>query len=526
MNTSPESGRRLVYALLITVAAGLAAGRLLSAERVYEPSLHRPPTGTSEPPRPAWPAKRPKPWPTFSSNDRSRWATVRALVDEGTWVIGRRDPQVVLCSAPAALAARDVLQASVLLQAGYAARVASDEGIIFEDGFQSVDKVLHPSQLEFYSTKPPLLTVLAAGEYWLLKHAFGWSIVEQRWAVIRTIVFTFNVVPLVLYLLLLSRFAERFGSTDWGRYYVVAAGCFATLVTPFLISFNNHTVATTSALAALYLVVRLAEKGGGNPGAFALAGLAAGFTACMELPALALAAGLFAYLLWRWPARALGIFLPAALVPAVALVGLNYVQLGQLRPAYAEFGGPWYQYEGSHWRVVPGVVKRGIDWAGGVETKPVYAFHLLLGHHGVFSLTPWTLLAFAGMGWGAWRSLASGGRKPPVPAQQGAHAPRSPWNLLAAFALLVSLVVIGFYIVKSDNYGGWSNGPRWLMWLTPLWLVALLPVADRLGQSRRGRALALVLLGVSVLSVSHMLWNPWRHPWLYWWMEARGWIRY
>jgi glycerol-3-phosphate dehydrogenase len=37
-----------------------------------------------------------------------------------------------------------------------------DSGIIFEDGFGSVDKVLHPSRLEFYSTKPPLLSVLAA----------------------------------------------------------------------------------------------------------------------------------------------------------------------------------------------------------------------------------------------------------------------------------------------------------------------------------------------------------------------------
>src|SRR5262249_43998314 len=263
-------------------------GRLLSAERVYEPSLHRAPAGPNEPPRPAWPAKRPEPWPTFSSNDRSRWAAVRALVDEGTWVIGRRDPQVVLSSAPAALAARDALQAAVLLQAGHAARVGSDRGIIFEDGFQSVDKVLHPTRLEFYSTKPPLLTVLAAGEYWLLKHAFGWAIVEERWEVVRTIVFTFNVVPLVLYLLLLSRFAERLGGTDWGRYYVMAAGCFATLVTPFVISFNNHTVATTCALAALYLTMAAEKWGRGRAGVFALAGLAAGFTACMELPALAL----------------------------------------------------------------------------------------------------------------------------------------------------------------------------------------------------------------------------------------------
>ena len=35
-------------------------------------------------------ATRPTPSPTFSSNDRSRWAMVRALVDNGTFAIGRR----------------------------------------------------------------------------------------------------------------------------------------------------------------------------------------------------------------------------------------------------------------------------------------------------------------------------------------------------------------------------------------------------------------------------------------------------
>ncbi len=37
--------------------------------------------------------KRPDPMPMFSSNDKSRWATIRALVDDKTYVIGKRvDP--------------------------------------------------------------------------------------------------------------------------------------------------------------------------------------------------------------------------------------------------------------------------------------------------------------------------------------------------------------------------------------------------------------------------------------------------
>jgi hypothetical protein len=88
------------------------------------------------------------------------------------------------------------------------------------------------------------------------------------------------------------------------------------------------------------------------------------------------------------------------------------------------------------------------------------------------------------------------------------------------------VIVIGFYLYKSDNYGGWSNGPRWLMWLTPLWLLTALPVVEWLGRRRWGRGLCLALLLLSVLSANYDSWNPWRHPWLYRWFEARGWISY
>jgi hypothetical protein len=84
-------------------------------------------------------------------------------------------------------------------------------------------------------------------------------------------------------------------------------------------------------------------------------------------------------------------------------------------------------------------------------------------------------------------------------------------------SLFVSLAVIVFFttLVGTRNYGGWTSGPRWLFWLIPLWLLALLPAADRLAESRPGRGVGLALLTVSVFSASYPAWNPWRHPWLY-----------
>jgi hypothetical protein len=463
----------------------------------------------------------------FSSNDRSRWALVRALVDEGTFVIGRRDPYTKPRSAVLSLGGGpNFLQTVVLIAVGndYRDRLRGDSGIIFEESYQSVDKVLHPTRLEFYSTKPPLLAVMVAGEYWVLKHLFGWSLVEHPFKVVRTVLITINILPLALYLLLLARLADRFARTDWARYYIVAAGGFATLVTPFLVTFNNHTIATTTALVAVWAVVRILEDGSPRWWLFALAGLMAGFTACNELPATSLAVGLMVFLLWKRPRQTLLLAVPAALLPVVALFAINYIQLGQLRPAYAEFGGPWYEYEGSHWLVPPGQTKRGIDFAGrNGETKLTYAFHLLFGHHGLFLLTPVVLLAFVGM---FMALLLHRRSKEALERDEQSKAQAPVLRLFSLFALLVSVVVIAFYIVKSDNYGGWSNGPRWLMWLSPLWLLTMLPALDWLASWRWGRVIALVLLLFSIMSMNYQSWNSWRHPWAYNWMESRGWVNY
>ena len=170
----------------------------------------------------------------------------------------------------------------------------------------------------------------------------------------------------------------------------------------------------------------------------------------------------------------------------------------------------WYDYtyekDGrtieSYWRN-----PKGID--RGEPSQTTYTLHSLVGHHGIFSLTPIWLLSVAGVF--VWLFQ----RRDPRLRQ------------LALLIGSVSLVCLIFYIfIESNgrNYGGMACGFRWVFWFAPLWLLAMLPAADAIARSRTARAVALVLLAISVLSAAYPSWNVWVHPWLLNYLHYLGWI--
>ena len=183
---------------------------------------------------------------------------------------------------------------------------------------------------------------------------------------------------------------------------------------------------------------------------------------------------------------------------------------------------------GSHWKkwelVRAGQFVPGIDF--NQEPTATYAFHLLLGHHGWFSLTPAFLASLAGL---ILLTRTAGANVLNVLGRAVSPTERvfTP-ALLGPLTLAVSAVVFGFYLTRTQsyNYGGNTSGPRWLFWLIPLWVLAAAPAADRLGRANLGRVVAALLLGFSVLSVFYPAWNPWRSPWVLQLCERAGWVSY
>jgi hypothetical protein len=99
---------------------------------------------------------------------------------------------------------------------------------------------------------------------------------------------------------------------------------------------------------------------------------------------------------------------------------------------------------------------------------------------------------------------------------------------LVWISAVTSVMVIAFYLTRTQNYnyGGVSCGLRWAVWLTPLWLAAMIPVLDATARLVSLRVVAVLLCLVSMYSAWQPIDNPWRQPWLFKWMEARGWIDY
>lgn len=415
--------------------------------------------------------------PFLSANDRSRWCTLRALVE----------PDMRVEGAPFAI-----------------------DKVIEQPRWDTIDMVKRPNG-HFYSSKPPVFPALLAGEYWVLYNVFGLSLADDPYTTGRIILVTVNVVPLLLYFLLLARLAERLGTTDWGRIFVVATGCLGTFLTTFSVVLNNHVPAAVMAMIGLYAGYRIWAEGERRPRYFIAAGFFTALLVATELPALAMAALLSCLLLWRAPRRTLCGYVPAAAVVTVAFFAVNWLAYESLKPPYAHRkpGDNWYDYTyqrngktyESYWNNPVGVDR-------GEPSVARYGLHVLVGHHGVFSLSPVWCLSVAGLL--AWLRRRG-----------------TPQFDLAVFIGGITMVCLLFYVFQTEgnrNYGGMTSGLRWMFWLAPLWLVAMLPAADWSALAAWRRGLALLLLAGSALSVSYPTWNPWVHPWLYNWFGWRGWL--
>jgi hypothetical protein len=375
-------------------------------------------------------------------NDNSRWDTVWSLVEKGTYII---------------------------------------------DGcpWDTIDKVRRDGH--DYSSKPPLLPTLAAGQYWLIKKLTKWKIHEQTDLVCRTILVTWNILPLVVLIGLTGQLIARYVASPWWRaYWLIAAGL-GTYVTGYSITFNDHSVGAWSAGFALYGAIRVLYLGDRRWWVYLLTGLFCAFTVTNQLPSAFFALVLFGWLLVKRPTGTLLFTFPGVLLVTGAFLWTLKLSTGGFIPYYLFKHTELYEYEGSYWSNPV-----GIDALH--EPKPIYLLNLLLGHHGFFSLSPIFILMLVGL------LFAVRDSRP--------EARRLAWFTAATLTFTVALNTL-----TTNNYGGVCQGFRYLIWPAPLFIVAASLTADAYGRPKWVRVLGVLFLVGSIVSTASCLDNPWSESW-------------
>lgn len=405
--------------------------------------------------------------PVQSPNDAARWDTIWSLVRYGTYQI------------------YDLPETA--------------EKFGMPQQFPTIDKVQKDGKS--FASKPPLMPTVIAGYVYLLQPLYGEPIGRatepgksssiQFYS--KAVLFLFNLVPYLLMIVFYRRYLDRYAEGDFVWCYSLLAAAFGTYLTGYLVTLNNHTIGAISAFFTAYLLIGIVYEGKTASWRYFLAGILAAWSAANELPA-ALGTLLCCLIVLRadWR-KALFAFAPGAALVTAAFFLTNYLAIGSFKPAYLQKN--LYDYPGSYW-LAPSSAVDALN--AHPESYLVYFLNLTVGHHGIFSLTPiWIFAA-----WGMIRSLVGSEKR-----LRGVAWPIA----------ICSAADFAFFWLVTDqrNYGGFCQGPRWILWVAGLWLLLLPFGLEGVAKSRWSRAIAWIFLAISVLSVGYCLNKPWTRSWLH-----------
>lgn len=387
----------------------------------------------------------------YSGNDFSRLASVESLVHRGTWKID-------------------------------------------DSPFNStIDRIKVGDH--FYSDKPPGLPFLAAGLYSFLhrlgmslqatgctpdisptscRAIFEWATADHAHFILTLLLISSSATVILVLLYRLGRHYQL--PLHWNILLLIGAGL-GTALFPYSTVFTNHVPSALGIFVPLYLLLTNKQLSSRQS---MLAGFAVSMAVTFDLSAGVYAIAYLGYLAWfdfdqaKW-------FLAGCLPPALFLIVLDYQIVGN--PFPPQLYAPGYEYEGSS-------LYGNISGFQQSSNIPRYTFNLLLGERGVFMFYPILV----------WYLLAT------IRAGRQSHL-----RNLAIMSIIATGLYTLYFVLSTDNYGGFAFSPRWLLNPVPI-LAAFAFVQPRLYQN----SILLVLVGgatlFSVVSTYDGALNPWSLP--------------
>ncbi len=314
--------------------------------------------------------------PTLCANDRSRWATIRALVEKDARVY-RFVPDVSEAEINARL--EDLEKKGISEDGKIAFKYYPEEILVncaaeaperFEKknmkakryvkklvpyaidkawetpGWDSIDVVKHglsdevwrpenPSSGYLYSSKPPLLPTVMAAPYWVLHNVFGLSLVKEPFLTARILLVFYNLIPLTIAFLCLARVVDSLGASEWTKLFALASAIFGFFCLSYVATLNNHVPGFAAISIALWAACEILLNGQKSGWYYLCAGFFGAFAVACDLPAAAFALFLCVALLAKKPKKTILCAIPAGLVVAAAFLTTNYIAHGIWTPAYA-----------------------------------------------------------------------------------------------------------------------------------------------------------------------------------------------
>jgi hypothetical protein len=290
----------------------------------------------------------------------------------------------------------------------------------------------------FYSPKPPLLSIIGAGFYGIYAKTTGNTFRSNFKSSVRFTSFIIGLVPHVLLLIYFYACLNLMVNNP-----AVKIAGFSTIAVGYLgwsyaTEVNNHSPTAAVFIMAFYFYLKI-KDGSSSHWSWFGCGFLSGLIPTFDHPSLVLSLALFYCLIPLGRKKSFLLFFLGALIPILAHFGINYFSLGTFKPL--QWIPNVFYYPNSYWSN-----PQGIDTAK--EPKHIYAFHMLFGHHGFFSMSPLLFIGFISM----LKSIFNRD-----------SLKRESISFLFAFLALVL-----FYIKYTQSYGGFCIGYRWLIPIMPL----------------------------------------------------------
>lgn len=377
----------------------------------------------------------------------SRLATVVALVHEGRWNI---DEEINGVPNP------------------------------FSSG--TVDKVMVDGRV--YSSKPPVLPLLMSAEYGLLHHVAGLSLLEEEEVglISQLLTATFVVLPFALALIGILIWIRTTQISFVGQLLIMGMACYGTEMAGYSGTFNNHVPAAALLILSMAALNRTAL----SYRFLVLSGLFAGFAATIDIPTAIVAVAIGLGIIRNSGIRGFGFYLLGGALPVLVHSGAMIYLNGS--PFPFQMDQSLYWYEAAYWRI-----PMGIDDLH--HAKGTYLFHSTLGRHGVFLLYPITVLGVIGLVVDSLRVGSSNGDD-------------NEKTFFSALFLSSLVILFAYYSFKTNNYGGFSFGFRWMIAGVPVFIWGIVRYFENRNVSITS-IVGFLCLGVSVYSV----WQCQNAPW-------------